>query len=136
METTKDKYNALREAYIHAKGAKKKEEIFAQVTALITEHPDEVSEAFAEGFEDTKEKALALITREELKGVLPAVSGAYIAKTYFRKSGSWFSQRVNGLLVNGRVARFSDAELATLEEAVHDIGRKLLAVSLTTSHTE
>ena len=42
METTKDKYNALREAYIHAKGAKKKEEIFAQVTALIAEHPDEV----------------------------------------------------------------------------------------------
>ena len=134
METIKEKYFRLREEFRTAKGAKRKDEIFRELTALMAEHPEEAGEAYAEGVHDLVERTKALITREELAAVLPALSGAYIAKTYFGKSGSWFSQRLNGHTVNGSTARFTEAELTTLEEAVHDIGRKLLAVSLTKSH--
>lgn len=134
METIKEKYFRLREEFRTARGAKRKDEIFRELSALMAEHPEEAGEAYEEGIHDLVDKTKALITREELAEILPAVSGAYIAKTYFGKSGSWFSQRLNGLTVGGRTAHFTDDELATLEGAIHDIGAKMLAVSITKNH--
>ena len=67
---------------------------------------------------------------KEKMGELPeAISLAYIAKNYFGKSNSWLSQRINGSLVNGKRARFSSSEVRQLQNALHDIGNKLLAVT-------
>lgn len=67
---------------------------------------------------------------KEKLGELPeALSLAYIAKNYFGKSNSWLSQRLNGSLVNGKRARFSATEVRVLQDALHDIGHKLLAVA-------
>ncbi|MBO7192286.1 MAG: DUF5053 domain-containing protein [Bacteroidales bacterium] len=48
-----------------------------------------------------------------------------MAKSYFGKSRQWLYQRVNGLLVNGKQAQFTPAELETLNFALKDMGEKL-----------
>ena len=58
-----------------------------------------------------------------------AISFAYIAKHYFGKSQSWLTQRLNGSVVNGKAARFSKTELIQLQNAIHDLGRKLSAIA-------
>ena len=57
-----------------------------------------------------------------------AISFAYIAKHYFGKSQSWLTQRLNGRKVNGKIARFNKSELIQLQNAIHDLGRKLSAI--------
>ena len=57
-----------------------------------------------------------------------AISFAYIAKHYFGKSQSWLTQRLNGSKVIGKIARFNKSELIQLQNAIHDLGRKLSAI--------
>ena len=59
-----------------------------------------------------------------------AISFAYIAKHYFGKSQSWLTQRLNGSIVNGKAARFNKTELIQFQNAIHDLGRKLSAITL------
>jgi hypothetical protein len=59
-----------------------------------------------------------------------AISFAYIATHYFGKSQSWLTQRLNGSRVNGKEARFNKSEVLQLEEAIHDLGRKLSSLTL------
>ncbi len=51
---------------------------------------------------------------EMLKTLLSLLNGATIASEAFGKGRSWFSQRVNGNLVNGKPAQFTPAERAAL----------------------
>ncbi|MCC8153994.1 MAG: DUF5053 domain-containing protein [Tannerellaceae bacterium] len=67
---------------------------------------------------------------EELKTVSEIISMSYIAKTYFNKSKSWFSQRINGNTIHGKVVRFTTDELETLRYAIKDISNKLGSLSL------
>ena len=67
--------------------------------------------------------------REKMGEIPEMISMAYIAKNYFGKSNSWLSQRLNGSKVNGKRARFSVEEVQQLQDALHDIGNRLLAVA-------
>ena len=69
--------------------------------------------------------------RRQLSAVIGFVSLSYIADTYFGKSRTWLYQRINGNTVNGKPVFFTKAERRRLQEALHDIAQKLLAVSLT-----
>lgn len=55
---------------------------------------------------------------------------SYIAKTYFKKSRAWLSQRVNGNSVNGKPCRFTPAELETFNFALHDMSARLSCVNV------
>lgn len=66
--------------------------------------------------------------RTRLKNILPAISLAYVAKTYFGKSRQWLCQRVNGNLVNGKPARFTPAEIEILNDALQDMGKILSSI--------
>ena len=79
-------------------------------------------------FRSAEAKSMAI--REKLASVLPAISMSYIAKNYFGKSRSWLCQRINGLAVNGKEARFTESEKATLDLALKDIAGSLLNVRL------
>jgi predicted transcriptional regulator len=68
--------------------------------------------------------------REKIGELDKAISFAYIAKHYFGKSQSWLTQRLNGSRVNGKEARFNKSEVMQLEEAIHDLGRKLSSLTL------
>ncbi len=65
-----------------------------------------------------------------MQEVLPAISMSYMAKRYFGKTRSWLSQRLNGSIVNGKPAKMTPEEEKKLEEALHDLGHKLIQLRL------
>ena len=103
-----------------------------------------LEEAFSMASSKEEEREAALYVRQmmrrgrkrcdvnasELLGdVRSALSLSFIAKTYFGKGASWLMQRVNGNIVNGRPAAFTDDELMTLSKSLADLGKKLLSVA-------
>ncbi len=123
----------LREQYRNARSQKKMDEIAQQMREISKENPDEFSRLMVEMAKDTADRATELVLREQLKEVLPVVSVAHIANTYFGKTRSWLYQRINGSIVNGKPARFSDAERKILDGAFQDIANKLLSVHVSSS---
>lgn len=69
-------------------------------------------------------------TLKALKEVSNIISLSYIAKTYFKKSKSWFSQRLNGNKVHGKECKFTEEEIQTLRFAIKDISKKLGSLSI------
>jgi hypothetical protein len=61
----------------------------------------------------------------KLADILNIVSLSYIAETYFKKSRSWFSQRLNGHLINGIPVSFTDSEIKILSGALDDISLRI-----------
>ena len=55
------------------------------------------------------------------------INKSQIAKQYFKKSPSWFSQRVHGCLVLNKAMTFKEEEFHELAEAFRDIAKRLLA---------
>lgn len=64
-----------------------------------------------------------------------AINLSYIAKRYFHKDRSWLSQRLNGSIVNGKAAAFTESELKTLSESLADIGAVISKTSLLIQNT-
>ena len=71
-----------------------------------------------------------LDTLEAVKSISNMISFKYIAETYFNKSKSWFSQRLNGNMVHGKKCGFNDEELRTLRFALQDISKKIGSLSI------
>lgn len=71
-----------------------------------------------------------LTIRERLEPVLPYLSVSKLSKDYFNKSSSWFYQRLNGNKIHGKVCRFTDKELETLDIALKDISQRLSSLQL------
>lgn len=65
---------------------------------------------------------IKFMNREDL---LRVVNGAYIAERFFGRSGSWFSQKLNNNIKNGKPCEFSAEELETLKNALHTIAIEL-----------
>lgn len=58
--------------------------------------------------------------------VLPLLNLTAIAKLYFHKSQSWFSQRLHNCTVRHKSVAFKPEEFHTLAEAYRDIAAKLM----------
>ena len=71
-----------------------------------------------------------LTIRERLEPVLPYLSVSKLSKDYFNKSSSGFYQRLNGDKIHGKVCRFTDKELETLDMALKDISQRLSSLQL------
>lgn len=71
-----------------------------------------------------------LTIRERLEPVLPYLSVSKLAKDYFNRSSSWFYQRLNGNKIHGKVCRFTDKELETLDLALKDISQRISSLRL------
>lgn len=74
---------------------------------------------------ENKGPVLSKIRFMERQDLLRVLNGAYIAERFFGKSGSWFSQKLNNNLKNGKPCKFTDEELSTLSNALHIIGIEL-----------
>ncbi|OJU54257.1 MAG: hypothetical protein BGN96_16775 [Bacteroidales bacterium 45-6] len=109
-----------------------------KMKSLIDSKSKEEMDAFAEDFFRGAEKAckeaeelIEFVTiRLQLEPIIPYISLSTIAKEYFGKSRNWLYQRINGNLVNGKPAKFSDEEKKTLKMALEDITHKLQGVSI------
>ena len=71
---------------------------------------------------------LSKIKELDVHDLLDVINGAYISKRFFGKSRSWFSQRLNGHIVNGKPAQFSREELRMLANAISTITLELDAL--------
>jgi len=61
----------------------------------------------------------------QLEKVSQIVSLSYIAKKYFHKTRSWLYQKINGCSINGKPAKFTPEEVATLNFALQDISKEI-----------
>ena len=109
-----------------------------QITELMDSMTDQEVEQLAVGVQNDfdnihqevdniKEQ---LTIRERLEPVLPYLSVSKLSKDYFNKSSSWFYQRLNGNKIHGKVCRFTDRELETLDMALKDISRRISSLRL------
>lgn len=126
----KNRIATLKEKYSQATTKAELAQIEREMNALAAEDNDSFSRAMVELAGETVAKADELILREQLKDVIPIVSLAYIAKTYFNKTRQWLYQRINGSLVNGKPARFTPEEIETLNNALKDIGNRLSSINV------
>ena len=76
------------------------------------------------------ERAEDALLRDKLGEIPEVISLSYIAKKYFGKSRNWLYQRINGYLVNGKPARFTDEERTKFVAAINDISDMLKKTSL------
>ena len=141
VELIKDeRMRAEFSSYLNAQTAEEKNRIvedynkrFAQLspenqakeTAAIMENLRGV----VSGVKDNLEELDGAILKKKLGEVPQAISLSYIA-AQCGKSKSWLSQRLNGNTVNNKEARFTANEVRLFQDALHDLGRKLLSVSL------
>lgn len=74
---------------------------------------------------DSRDDILSKLKFMERTDLLRVVNGAYIAERFFGKSGSWFSQKLNNNLKNGKPCEFTTEELLTLRNALYTISIEL-----------
>lgn len=132
METMKDKIQALAKRNREATTQEGKDAVSKEMARLHEEDPKAFSEAL-EGLIKTTDKKINDLTMAERMGeATKMVSMAYIARTYFGKSRSWLAHKLNGNIVNGKPAEFTDSERMTFKHALADMSTKLgsLGVSL------
>lgn len=79
---------------------------------------------------DRMMEAEAADIRQRLGDAPEMLNMSYIATHYFGKSRTWLYQRINGNRVNGKQVFFTKAERKQLQDALHDIGEKLLAIAI------
>lgn len=123
----KEYLDQLKSRYISATTEKEKEEVRQAIRQVCDESPKEVAAIAVEQLKETVERIDAVLIRQQMEDILPFISLAYMAKTYFGKSRQWLYQRVNGLVVNGKPAQFTQAELDILNHALRDMGQKLVS---------
>lgn len=68
---------------------------------------------------------LSQIKFMEKEDLLRVLNGAYIAERFFGKSCSWFSQKLNGNLKNGKPCGFTPEEKEKLRNAIDTIALEL-----------
>jgi hypothetical protein len=85
----------------------------------------EEQKIFREASENTIKKVFErveeLIEKVELGEVANIISVSYIAQKYFGKKRHWLYQRLNGSIVNGKPAQFTNDEKVKLKEALQDV---------------
>lgn len=123
----KEYLDLLKSRYVNATTEKEREEVRQAIRQACDEAPKEVAVIAVEQLNETIERIEGVLIRQQMEDILPFISLAYMAKTYFGKSRQWLYQRVNGLMVNGKPAQFTQAELDILNHALRDMGQKLVS---------
>ncbi len=126
----RDYLDQLKSRYVNASSEKEREEVRDAIRHACNENPIRVAEITVEQIKETIERIDSVLIRQQMEEILPFVSLAYIAKTYFKKSRQWLYQRINGLSVNGKPAQFTHEELDILNFALKDMGQKLSATHI------
>lgn len=95
--------------------------------ALISEYINRMLSGIGTDLQEVNKE---LDTLKAVKSISEIISFKYIAETYFKKSKAWFSQRLNGNKVHGKVCSFSEEEMDTLRFALQDISKKIGSLSI------
>ena len=117
----------LRDQFVIATD-EEKEKIKIELDKLQDEDADAFAEAMVECMKETNRNLSNFLMREQLNDILPYISISAIAKNYFGKSKEWFYQKMNGNIVNGKPAKFTEEEIKNLNFALQDISKKIGSV--------
>lgn len=120
--------DALKERFINADTEAERQAINAEIHKICDEDAVAVADIVKQQLQETHKRVDEILVRKQLEEMLPAISLSYIAKNYFKKSRAWLYQRINGLSVNGKPAKFSESEIETLNYALNDIGQRLMNI--------
>lgn len=120
----------LKARYLAAKTTADQDAIFEQIRHEMDADSKEVAQAVLAQITETNERAKEMIVKDQIKEILPVISLSFIAKEYFGKTKEWLYQRINGNIVNGKPAKFTTEEKATLNLALKDIAEKLMKISV------
>lgn len=123
--TTKEKFEELKALDINAKSNAEREKINVEFERLADSDPAGFEAAVLASARKTLADVKALKVKEQMSQIKDIISMSYISKTYFNKSKSWLSQRINELDVNGKPAKFVQEDIDTLNFALNDISKKL-----------
>lgn len=119
----------LKERYAKATTQEEKNAVDLEMKKLQDEDMDAWANAMVESAKETADRAEALVkqtrVREQLENALPVLPLSYIAEHYFKKSRQWLYQKINGNIVNGKPAQFTDEEINILNTALQDISKKI-----------
>lgn len=124
-----EQYQDLLKSYTDSSSQAEKEAILARIDEFVETNKDEFPEVLLATIQSLKPRVDTLRVREILEPIIPIINLAYIAENYFHKSRSYFSQRINGAIVNGQPATFKPEEIKLLAEALQDISKKIAAVN-------
>ena len=97
---------------------------------LTADEYEEGVSQFIDGLDTALAQADEMIARAKLGGVPEAISFSYIAKKHFGKSRGWLMQKVNGNMVNGKQATFTEDERKQFRAALQDISKQLSIAAL------
>ena len=67
--------------------------------------------------------------KDKLKDIQDVISLSYIAKEFFGKDRTWLYHRINGTLINGKPAAFTEDELKVFSAARKTIGSRFIDTS-------
>lgn len=126
----KVKMDDLKTRYLAARTQAEKDEIFDQIRAEVDADAEGVAKAALAQIKETNEHARDIIVRNKIRDILPIISLSFIAREYFGKTKEWLYQRINGNIVNGKPARFTEEELKILDKALKDIGHRLSSINV------
>lgn len=129
MQTIKEQFHALTAEFRATTSKERKDEITKELQNLMATGGVEASEALEESFEALEQQVNEVWTKQSFGFVFDALSVTYIARTYFGKTRPWLSQKLNGNLVNGKPAQFTDSERKQLKNALADIGKRIIKIS-------
>ena len=127
---TKEKMDLLKSRYMNAKNEQERDAVRKEIAELCDEDSMKVASVATEQIQESIDEINGIIIRRQLEDILPFMSLAYIAKHYFGKSRQWLYQRVNGTIVNGKPARFTNQEIDILNAAIQDMGNRLLSTKV------
>jgi len=120
-----NKIEELRKRFVNAKTDAEIEAIDREMEILVAENQQEFENTMLASIQKTNRKVEDEILRSKLKDILPAISVSYFAKEYFQKTPQWFYQRLNGNVVNGKVAKFTAGELNILAHGLTDTANRI-----------
>ncbi|MDR2652641.1 MAG: DUF5053 domain-containing protein [Prevotellaceae bacterium] len=121
----KQKIEELKKRYRVAKTNAELDAVRKEIAELAATDRKEFEKAALSSIKETNDILQEDRLRKRIEDILPAISVSYLAKNYFGKTPQWFYQRLNGNLVNGTEAKFTEDELKTLSSAFLDLSDKI-----------
>lgn len=111
--------------------SEQREVVKTEMLKLQQQDPQAYGEALERLIAETSEHIETLTIKEKMGEVAKVLSMSYIAQKYFGKTRSWLSHKLNGDIVNGKNASFTEEEMNTLRFAFADISRMIGSLGAT-----
>ena len=85
----KNKMDLLKDEFINAKSEKERESVREKMRQMCDDDAVSVATLAVEQIKETHTEIDAYLIRKQMEDILPCISLAYIAETYFKKSRQW-----------------------------------------------